>query len=129
MVGKPVSALLKFRGLNPTIVTRQTPARNAYGIDVAGGENKEEIIKNGDIVISGIGKGKYIKGDMIKEGVVLIDAGTSEDSNSIVGDVDLESVKDKVSFISPVPGGVGPVTVAILFSNVLNVARSKIKND
>jgi methylenetetrahydrofolate dehydrogenase (NADP+)/methenyltetrahydrofolate cyclohydrolase len=114
LVGKPVTALLKFRGLNPEIVTRTTP-------------NKEEIIKNADIIISGIGQGKYIKGDMVKRGVVLIDAGTSEENTGmggIVGDVDQDSVRDVASFISPVPGGVGPVTVAVLLQNVLQVAKN-----
>ena len=72
---------------------------------------------------------------MLKSGVVLIDAGTSESlghsptgepEGGIVGDVDFESVKDVASFISPVPGGVGPVTVAMLLNNVLNVAKNKI---
>lgn len=112
LVGKPVAALLRFRDLNPSIITRKT-------------ENKEKLIKNADIIISGIGHGKYVTKDMVKEGVVLIDAGTSEANNAIVGDVDLESVKDVASYVSPVPGGVGPVTVAMLLRNVLNVAKYK----
>ncbi|HBB54546.1 TPA: bifunctional 5,10-methylene-tetrahydrofolate dehydrogenase/5,10-methylene-tetrahydrofolate cyclohydrolase [Candidatus Nomurabacteria bacterium] len=119
LVGKPVSALLKFRGLTPTIITSKT-------------EYKEEIIKETDIIISGIGKGKYLTGDMIKKGAVIIDAGTSEAGNGpadggvkIVGDVDSESVKNVAGFLSPVPGGVGPVTVAMLLSNVLTVAKKK----
>jgi 5,10-methylene-tetrahydrofolate dehydrogenase/methenyl tetrahydrofolate cyclohydrolase len=111
LVGRPVSALLDFRGLAPKIVRSKT-------------ENKEDLIKNADIIISGIGNGKYITGDKIKEGVILIDAGTSESNAGIVGDVDLDSVRDKASFVSPVPGGVGPVTVAMLLKNVLNVAKS-----
>ena len=111
LVGKPVTALLHFRGLSPSVISSQT-------------ENKETLIKNADIIISGIGHGKYITGDMIKKGVILIDAGTSESSGAIVGDVDLESVKDVASFVSPVPGGVGPVTVAMLLNNVLNVAKN-----
>lgn len=113
LVGKPVAALLEFRGIKPEIIRSKT-------------ENKEEIIKNADIVISGIGQGRYITGDMIKRGVILIDAGTSEASNSIVGDVDFESVKDIAGFVSPVPGGVGPVTVAMLLNNVLQVAKSNM---
>src|SRR3989344_2836609 len=85
-------------------------------------------------------KGKYITGNMIKSGAVLIDAGTSEDAKkplneqglpllkkaqTIVGDVDFESVKNVAGYISPVPGGVGPVTVAMLLNNVLKVAKSK----
>lgn len=111
LVGKPVSALLKFRGLNHDIIRSKT-------------ENKEKIIKQADVIISGMGKGRYITGDMIKRGAVLIDAGTSESGSNIVGDVDLESVKDIAGFVSPVPGGVGPVTIAMLFNNVLNVAKN-----
>lgn len=112
LVGKPTTALLGFRGLDVTSVNKQT-------------ENKEQIIKEADVVISGIGRGKHFTGDMIKEGSIIIDAGTSESSNSIVGDVDLESVQGVASFVSPVPGGVGPVTVAMLFVNVLTVAKNK----
>ncbi|MBU0998977.1 bifunctional 5,10-methylenetetrahydrofolate dehydrogenase/5,10-methenyltetrahydrofolate cyclohydrolase [Patescibacteria group bacterium] len=111
LVGKPVSALLKFRGLNLVVITSKT-------------QNKEKIIKEADIIISGMGKGKFITGDMIKKGVVLIDAGTSELDGGIVGDVDLESVKDVAGYLSPVPGGVGPVTVAMLLKNVLKVAKN-----
>lgn len=129
LVGKPVTALLKFRGLNPIIVRSKTPARNAYGEAVAGGENKEYLLKQADIVISGMGKGKYITGNMIKYGAVLIDAGTSESNGSIIGDVDLESVKNIAGYLSPVPGGVGPVTVAMLLNNVLKVAKNRIDNN
>lgn len=113
LVGKPVTALLQFRGLKPIPIRRQT-------------ENKEALIKEADIIISGIGQGNHIKGDMIKKGVVLIDAGTSESNGGIVGDVDLESVKDVASFVSPVPGGVGPMTVATLLNNVLKVAKKTV---
>ncbi|OGI86403.1 hypothetical protein A3A05_01905 [Candidatus Nomurabacteria bacterium RIFCSPLOWO2_01_FULL_41_12] len=120
LVGKPVSALLRFRGLEPVVITSKT-------------ENKDMLIKAADIIISGIGKGKYITGSMIKTGTILIDAGTSESNGgppsgqgraSIVGDVDLESVKDVALYVSPVPGGVGPVTVAMLLNNVLQVAKN-----
>ena len=112
LVGRPVTALLKFRGLAVDIVTRST-------------ENKEELIKNADVIVSGLGQGKYLTGDMVKDGVVIIDAGTSEENGSIVGDVDFDSVVEKASFLTPTPGGVGPVTVAMLLSNVLKVAKSK----
>jgi len=120
LVGKPVTALLQFRGLNPITIRSKT-------------ENKEELLKQADVIISGIGKGKYITGEMIKKRTVLIDAGTSESNGgppsgqgraSIVGDVDLESVKDIAGYVSPVPGGVGPVTVAMLLNNVLTVAKN-----
>lgn len=116
LVGKPVTALLHFRNLSPVIITSKT-------------ENKEKLIKEADIIISGIGRGKYITGGMIKKGVVLIDAGTSESDGGIVGDVDLESVKDVSGYVSPVPGGVGPVTVAMLLNNVLQVAKNSARQD
>jgi len=112
LVGKPVTALLKFRNLFPIVISHKT-------------ENTKEILKQADIIISGIGKGKYITGDMIKERAVLIDAGTSESGGGIVGDVDLESVKNVAGYVSPVPGGVGPVTVAMLLNNVLTVAKGR----
>ncbi len=113
LVGLPVTSLLKSRGLSPTPATNTTP-------------NKEQIVKNADILISAIGQGKYITRDMLKEGVILIDAGTSEVGGGIVGDVDFDSVKDKASYIAPVPGGVGPITVAMLLRNVLDVAKRRI---
>ncbi len=112
LVGKPVTALLGFRGLTPEVINSKTP-------------NSAELIKNADVIISGMGKGKYITGDMIKDGVIIIDAGTSEMGGGIVGDVDLDSVGDVAGFVSPVPGGVGPVTVAMLLKNVLTVAKNK----
>ena len=127
LVGKPVTALLGYRGLAYLPVTSKT-------------ENKEYLLQQADIVISGIGKGKYITGNMIKYGAVVIDAGTSESlepsslggrptgelNSAIVGDVDLASVKNIASFVSPVPGGVGPVTVAMLLNNVLTVAKQRV---
>ncbi len=112
LVGSPVAALLRFRGFSPVCINVST-------------EHKEELLKKADIIISGIGQGNYIKGDSIKEGVILIDAGTSEFGGGIIGDVDIESVKDKASFLSPVPGGVGPVTVSVLLLNVLRVAQNR----
>ncbi|HNW71923.1 MAG TPA: bifunctional 5,10-methylenetetrahydrofolate dehydrogenase/5,10-methenyltetrahydrofolate cyclohydrolase [Candidatus Paceibacterota bacterium] len=115
LVGKPVASLLRFAGFEPIIVDSKT-------------KNKEEFIKQADVIISGMGNGKYITGNMIKNGVVIIDAGTSESGASVVGDVDLDSVANKASFVSPVPGGVGPVTVAMLLNNVLQVAKAKAKS-
>lgn len=114
LVGLPVTHLLERRGLKVNVVHSQTP-------------NAEDLISNADVIISATGRGKYITGDMIKEGVVIIDAGTSEENGAVVGDVDMDSVVDKVSFITPTPGGVGPVTVAMLLENVIKVAQNKIK--
>ena len=115
LVGKPVTALLRFRDVNVDTLSRAT-------------ENKAELIKNADVIISGLGQGKYLTGDMVKEGVVIVDAGTSEENGSIVGDVDFESVASKASFITPTPGGVGPVTVAMLLQNVLRVAKKVLNS-
>ncbi len=114
LVGKPVTALLRFRNLSPIPVDIYT-------------ENKEELIKQADVIVSGMGKGQYITGEMIKEGAVIIDAGTSESSGAIIGDVDFESVQSVAGCLSPVPGGVGPVTVAMLLNNVLTVAKKMLK--
>jgi len=114
LVGRPVTYLLRSRGLDVSIINRKV-------------ENKDELIKNADILISATGQGKYITGAMIKDGSIIVDAGTSESTGGIVGDVDLDSVKGIAGFVSPVPGGVGPVTVAMLLKNVLTVAN-KLKS-
>jgi len=110
LVGKPVSFLLKNRGLKVISLDQSS-------------ESKNEVIKNADVIISGIGRPNFIKGEMLKKSVILIDAGTSESNGSLSGDVDMESIKNVASVISPVPGGVGPVTIAMLFKNVLKVAK------
>jgi methylenetetrahydrofolate dehydrogenase (NADP+)/methenyltetrahydrofolate cyclohydrolase len=113
LVGLPVTQLLRRESLSVTTVDIKT-------------EGVASIIKDADIIISAMGQGKFITGDMVKEGVVLIDAGTSEENGSVVGDVDFDSVENKASFITPTPGGVGPVTVAILLENVYQVALNKV---
>ncbi len=132
LIGRPVTALLRFHGFDPDVLTSVTV-------------NKEMFIKRADVIVSGIGKPGYIKGNMIKKGAILIDAGTSESlgvnlpklsfnlpklsfgnlAPRIVGDVDFESVMDVAGYISPVPGGVGPVTIAMLLRNVLTVAQAR----
>lgn len=82
-----------------------------------------EFLKQADIIISGIGRPHYIIGDMVKDGVVVIDAGTSESSGKIVGDVEFDSVAQKASYITPMPGGIGPLTVAILFKNLVSLVK------
>lgn len=111
LVGRPVAHILKNRGLNVSCINSKT-------------ENADQLIKDADVIISAIGKAKFIKGDMVKEGVVIIDAGTSEEYGSIVGDVDHESMEGVASYMTSTPGGVGPVTIAMLLSNVLKVAKN-----
>jgi methylenetetrahydrofolate dehydrogenase (NADP+)/methenyltetrahydrofolate cyclohydrolase len=111
LVGKPVSFLLEQRDLKVDVARSKT-------------ENILELLKQADVIVSAVGKAKLVTGDKIKPGCIIIDAGTSESDGGIVGDVDFESVKAVAGFVSPVPGGVGPVTVAKLLSNVLKVAKN-----
>ncbi len=78
-----------------------------------------------DVLVTAIGAPFFIKEGMIKHDAVIIDIGTTQVGNKICGDVDFNNVKDKVSFISPVPGGVGPMTIAFLFQNVLSIYKNK----
>lgn len=84
-----------------------------------------EVLKKADIVVSGAGKPRLIKGEMVKDGVVIVDVGVSEVAGTLVGDVDAGSVAEKASFLTPQKGGVGPLTVAFIFHNLLNL-QSKI---
>lgn len=115
IVGKPVANMLlqKKEGANAVVTVCHSAAKDL-----------SHYIKDADILIAAIGKPNYITADMIKEGVAVIDVGINrvEDSSSpkgykIVGDVDFESVSKKASFITPVPGGVGPMTIAMLLQN------------
>ena len=81
--------------------------------------NLSEITHNADIVISAVGKPKFITKNMLKDGAIVIDVGISRVDGKAVGDVDFANVLDKVSYITPVPGGVGPMTVAMIFDNLL----------
>ena len=84
----------------------------------------KEHTKNADIVIAAIGKAKFITADMIKEGAVIIDVGINRiEEGKLVGDVDFENVEKKASYITPVPGGVGPMTIAMLMNNVIKAAK------
>jgi len=84
----------------------------------------KEHTKNADIVISAIGKAKFVTADMIKDGAVVIDVGINRNENGkIVGDVDFENVSLKASYITPVPGGVGPMTIAMLMNNVIKATK------
>jgi methylenetetrahydrofolate dehydrogenase (NADP+)/methenyltetrahydrofolate cyclohydrolase len=112
LVGKPVAHLLKERGVS-VIVVRQ------------GTEHPEEIFKSADVLISATGQANLITGDMLKGNAIVIDAGTSESSGSVAGDVDVLSLGSFSGMLSPVPGGVGPVTVAMLMQNVVISAEHR----
>ena len=111
IVGRPIAALLLERNATVTICHSKT-------------QNLSEITKQADILIVAIGKSKFITAEMVKDGAVVIDVGINRDEHGkLCGDVDLEDVKAKVSAITPVPGGVGPMTVAMLMKNTLVAAK------
>ena len=112
LVGKPVSHILKNKGVNLSVADNSTT-------------NLAEILANADIVISATGQAGLIKSDMLKQDVILIDAGTSESNGAISGDVDQSDIEKVAGVFSPVPGGVGPVTVAMLMQNVVISAERK----
>ena len=87
-------------------------------------QNLAQKAKEADILISAIGKANFVTADMVKENAVVIDVGINRlDNGKITGDVDFESVKEKASYITPVPGGVGPMTIAMLMNNVIKATR------
>ena len=106
IVGKPTSSLLINRGATTTVCNSKT-------------KNIENILKNADIIITALGKAKFLKKDMVKEGTIIIDVGINRVDGKLCGDVDFEEVAPIASYITPVPGGVGPMTIAMLLKNTL----------
>ncbi len=113
IVGKPQAMLLLQKNGTVTICHSKT-------------KNLKELCLTADILVVAIGRAKFITGDMIKEGAVVIDVGMDRDENGkLCGDVDFESAKEKASYITPVPGGVGPMTIAMLMKNTLTAAKKQ----
>ena len=83
----------------------------------------QDITKQADILVVAIGKPKFVTEDMVKEGAIVIDVGINRVDGKLVGDVDFENVSKKASFITPVPGGVGPMTISMLLYNTLMCAK------
>ncbi|MBS5660017.1 MAG: bifunctional methylenetetrahydrofolate dehydrogenase/methenyltetrahydrofolate cyclohydrolase FolD [Clostridiales bacterium] len=111
IVGKPMAMLLLHESGTITICHSKT-------------KNLKEICQNADILVVAIGKAKFITGDMIKKGAVVIDVGMDRDENGkLCGDVDFDSAKEVAGYITPVPGGVGPMTIATLMRNTLTAAK------
>lgn len=109
-VGKPMAMLLLNANATVTICHSKTKELDA-------------ICRTADILIAAVGKAKFIKENMVKEGAIVIDVGMNRDENGkLCGDVDFENVKEKTSFITPVPGGVGPMTVTMLMYNTYRTA-------
>lgn len=114
VLGKPLAAMMINRNATVTICNKFT-------------KNLAEHTRMADILISGTGKPGLINAAMVKEGAIVVDAGVSKDGKKIFGDVDFESVSKKASWITLVPGGVGPMTVAMLMENVINACLLKGK--
>ncbi len=111
IVGKPMAMLLLHKNATVTICHSKTV-------------NLSEITKQADILVAAVGRAKFITGDMIKPGAVVIDVGMNRDENGkLCGDVDFESAEKTAGAITPVPGGVGPMTIAMLMENTLTAAK------
>nr|WP_316859845.1 bifunctional methylenetetrahydrofolate dehydrogenase/methenyltetrahydrofolate cyclohydrolase FolD [uncultured Cohaesibacter sp.] len=118
IVGKPMAALLLSENCTVTIAHSRT-------------KNLPDVVRGADIVVAAVGRPQMVKGDWIKEGAVVLDVGMNriaapergEGKTRLVGDVDYDSAAEKASHITPVPGGVGPMTIALLMANTLTAAR------
>ena len=113
LVGKPMSIMLLNAGATVMVCHSKT-------------KNLADITKMADILISCVGKAKFITKEMIKEGAIVIDVGITRDENGLCGDVDYENVLPLTEYITPGPGGVGPMTVAMLGANVLKAYKKQI---
>lgn len=114
IVGKPMAMLMLHKDATVTICHSKT-------------KNLKEICKNADVLVASVGKAKFIKEDMVKDGAVVIDVGMNRDEEGkLCGDVDFENVKEKTSYITPVPGGVGPMTITTLMQNTITAARKTL---
>ncbi|MBO5318734.1 MAG: bifunctional methylenetetrahydrofolate dehydrogenase/methenyltetrahydrofolate cyclohydrolase FolD [Ruminococcus sp.] len=113
IVGKPMAMLLLHQSGTVTICHSRT-------------QNLKEICLGADILVVAVGKANFVTGDMIKEGAVVIDVGMNRlDNGKLCGDVEYESAEKKASYITPVPGGVGPMTIAMLMKNTLTAAKQQ----
>lgn len=113
IVGKPLAKCLLNKNATVTVCHSKT-------------KNLKEITKNADILIAAIGKPKFVTEDMVKNGATVIDVGINRtDDGKLVGDTDFGNIKEKVQYITPVPGGVGPMTIAMLMYNVVKAAKQQ----
>ena len=116
IVGKPVAQLLLNRNATVTICHSRT-------------KNIEQICASADILIASVGQARLVKADWVKEGAAVIDVGINRVDGKLCGDVDFEDVKDKTAVITPVPKGVGPMTIAMLLENTLEAYRKNYHAD
>lgn len=116
IVGKPISLMLLSKSATVTICHSKTKDLNFH-------------TKRADVLVAAVGKPEMIKGDMVKDGVIVIDVGVNRlESGKLVGDVEFESVSKKASAITPVPGGVGPMTITMLLKNTIKAARMRAQS-
>ena len=113
LVGKPFGSWLRLHGYTYTIVTKET-----------GIEERNNLLKSADLIVSGVGYPNIIHANLISKDVVLLDAGTSEVGKKLIGDID-KNCYEKSSHYTPVPGGIGPITIAVLYQNILNSLEGK----
>jgi methylenetetrahydrofolate dehydrogenase (NADP+)/methenyltetrahydrofolate cyclohydrolase len=113
IVGKPVSMLLLQRNATITICHSRT-------------QNLEEVTRSADILVAAVGRAKFVTEEMVSEGTVVIDVGINRVDGKLTGDVDFEPVSKKASHITPVPGGVGPMTIALLMGNTLKAFKESL---
>lgn len=114
IVGKPQAMLLLHKNATVTICHSKT-------------KNIKEITKNADVLVAAVGRAQMFDGDYIKDGAVVIDVGMNRlENKKLVGDVNFESAEKKASYITPVPGGVGPMTIAMLMKNTLTAAKNAV---
>ena len=111
-MGKPMAMLLLHRNGTVTICHSKTG-------------NLGEITKNADILVSAVGKAQFVTADMVKDGAVVIDVGMNRENGKLCGDVCFDEVSKKAEYITPVPGGVGPMTIAMLLKNTVTAARKQ----
>jgi len=115
IVGKPISMLLLHRHATVTICHSRT-------------KPLDEVTRRADILVAAIGRANFITADMVKEGAVVIDVGINRnEEGKLTGDVDFEAVSQKASYITPVPGGVGPMTISMLLWNTLESAKGPVE--
>ena len=113
IVGKPMSMLLLHRNATVTICHSRT-------------QNLKDVTSKADILVAAVGKANFVTPDMVKEGAVVIDVGINRlDNGKLCGDVDFDAVSEKCSFITPVPGGAGPMTIAMLMANTVTAAKKQ----
>jgi methylenetetrahydrofolate dehydrogenase (NADP+)/methenyltetrahydrofolate cyclohydrolase len=112
LVGKPLAALLLAANATVTLCHSRT-------------RDLGEVCRRADVLVAAVGRAGLVQGDWVKEGAVVIDVGTNRSDAGLVGDVDFDAASERARLITPVPGGVGPMTIAMLLRNTLQAARAQ----